>query len=33
MAQNILKLDDTKTISAPAREVLTKAFMWMLGGM
>lgn len=33
MAQNIMTMDNTKEISAPVREVLTKAFVWMLGGM
>ncbi len=34
MAQNIMTLDGNKEeISAPVREVLSKAFVWMLGGM
>ncbi len=33
MAQNILTVDNNKAISTPVREVLSRAFMWMFGGM
>jgi len=33
MAQGVLNMDSKQGISTPVREVLSKAFVWMLGGM
>jgi len=33
MTQGILKMNEQNAVSSPVREVLTKAFLWMFGGM